>query len=160
MMILEKPLVIAPFESTGDENDPILEILKDGPKTMDEMTERVDITRSTLRKKLKRLYERNLISKEPVRPCIKRRGRPRLQYAIKGNIVEESIKIIPKVIWLICPSCKTTGRIKVDKHLLKETVIQGGSGLMDVHVFQGDVCEHEFNVKIDCQLKVRVAFLD
>lgn len=166
-MTLEKPLQITQpppgLEPDGKDHaewEPILKILEDGPKTIDEITDTMNITRRALRKQIKKLLEKGSIGKEPRRPPFKKRGRPKLQYFIKtrGNILESTTKIIPKAIWLICPSCNATGRIKVDKELLEQCAEEEGSGLIDVQVFQGDVCEHDFSVKVDCRLKVRSAY--
>ncbi|MHA1698851.1 MAG: hypothetical protein ACTSWN_08445 [Promethearchaeota archaeon] len=59
------------------------------------------------------------------------------------------------VIWVICPKCKKTGQVKVDRELLKELFKKGRGRLIDFPVVAGTVCEHDFIVHLDGNLQVR-----
>ncbi len=64
---------------------------------------------------------------------------------------------LEKDIWVMCPTCKKTGAVPVDRHVVEGALEQQGDSLLHLHVFSGDISEHAFMVTVDANLKVRQA---
>ena len=68
---------------------------------------------------------------------------------IESNVLES------KRIRIMCPSCYKTGTIMVERGVIREDMQQHADGMIKVHVFAGEICEHEFSVNLDVNFKVR-----
>ncbi|MHA1997825.1 MAG: hypothetical protein ACTSU9_06875 [Promethearchaeota archaeon] len=64
-------------------------------------------------------------------------------------------RVLGKKLRFICPVCNAIGKIKVDKILLESCLTDKDAGLMEIQIFAGEACEHEFRIMVDTQLKVR-----
>ncbi len=66
---------------------------------------------------------------------------------------------LTKEILVMCPSCHKTGTVAVDPRLVKGAQELEGDSMLEVHVFSGDICGHDFTVTVDAHFKVRQAEL-
>jgi len=64
-------------------------------------------------------------------------------------------KPIDQKIRIVCPTCKKTGIIQVDRNVIEEMLEEKGDSLIRLHIFPGDICEHTFAVFIDARFKAR-----
>jgi hypothetical protein len=60
-----------------------------------------------------------------------------------------------KQIRIICPYCNKTGSVPVDRGVITEIISQKQDYMVQLAIFPGDVCEHEFSVRIDANFKSR-----
>lgn len=71
------------------------------------------------------------------------------------NREQIQIKKRKKRIGLICPICNKTGFITIERVLVDQVLHENGDWMMELQVFAGEICEHEFLVRIDANMQVR-----
>ncbi len=64
-------------------------------------------------------------------------------------------RIAGKRVRVVCPRCNKIGSIVAQKDVLDDGMLVQADSLVRVHVFPGDVCEHEFDVTLDAHYKTR-----
>ncbi len=62
---------------------------------------------------------------------------------------------LTKKILVMCPACHRTGTVAVDPRLVKGVLELEGDSLLQVYVFAGDICDHDFRVTVDAHFMVR-----
>ena len=62
-----------------------------------------------------------------------------------------------KNIRVSCPCCNKVGIIAVDAGVVGDGMLDRMDSMITLHVFKGDVCDHEFAIIIDSHYKVRSA---
>ncbi|MFX0103142.1 MAG: hypothetical protein ACFFCS_26495 [Candidatus Hodarchaeota archaeon] len=60
-----------------------------------------------------------------------------------------------RAIWLMSPSCRATGRIKVNHSHVRMMTRENGGGVMEMHVRAGEICPHKFDIHVDAHGKAR-----
>ena len=60
-----------------------------------------------------------------------------------------------KHIRVSCPWCNKVGIISVDQDVVGDGMLDRQDSMLTMHVFEGDICEHEFVIVIDAHYKVR-----
>ncbi len=60
-----------------------------------------------------------------------------------------------KRIRVSCPRCYKVGVITAQKDVIDAGMLAQPDSLVRVHVFPGDVCEHEFDLTLDAKYKAR-----
>ena len=141
----------------------ILGLLRERPRTMEDLVSALGISRSAINRVLNTLIDEESVFKFKERTREKKPGRPRNVYEINANFIdaeekdynEDDYKEISRRIWLACPSCNKVGCITVDKQLMESCVMERGDGLMPVQVFEGEICTHDFEVLVDTKLNQR-----
>ena len=68
-------------------------------------------------------------------------------------MIEEPLR--GKQIRISCPRCNKVGTIMVDPDVVGDGMLERDDSMLTMHVFKGDVCEHEFLIIIDALFRVR-----
>lgn len=79
MVLFENSKPLMPLE------DQLLDLLKEGPLTRDQLVKKLSMPRTTIYDGLKKLMSRNVVTKYPIYNTERVRGRPRIAFTILDN---------------------------------------------------------------------------
>ncbi len=72
-----------------------------------------------------------------------------------GNVDPAQETAVGKRIRVMCPHCNKVGVIVAEKDVLGDGMLARADSMVPMRVFRGDVCEHEFEVRLDGNYKAR-----
>jgi len=136
----------ADLDSVERRRQLIATLLRNKPRSLSELCRELRTSASIIHKDLREMVRACIIFKKPrTTTCIKP-GRPAVYY-----------DLVTKRVRVLCPECRKTGSIEVNKDLMATVLNEQGTGLLDVHVFAGEICCHDLAIIIDANFMVRSA---
>ncbi len=69
--------------------------------------------------------------------------------------LQKAEEVLDKKIRVICPTCHKNGIVQVDRHIMLEAMETQRDYLVRVHVFSGEICDHDFTALVDPNFKAR-----
>ncbi len=151
MQASKQAISVPPAGKPGPPSDPgekrkqsIVTLLRSKPRCLSELSRETSTSTSLVHKDLRALVKEGIIFKKASMEKSTRPGRPAVYY-----------DLVPKRVRILCPACNKTGTIEINKDLAVDVLDEQGTGLLEMHVFSGEICNHALAIIIDGKFAVR-----
>ena len=122
----------------------IISLLRVKARSLSELCTELHASASVIREDLRNLVKTCIIYRKPVMGSHDKPGRPPIPY----DVATRRIRIL-------CPGCNKAGTIEVNKCLMGAMLADEGTGLIEMHVFAGEICVHDLVIFMDGNYMVR-----